>query len=156
MNHMNTSISGALHRAFHLFTAVAVASALVACGKGETAAPGKAASSAAAGEKGEPKKEDGKEGGGLKLSAEEAQRAGVKVETLVSLAFADSITVTATIRPNQDRIARVAPRVEGRIISVAANLGDTVKAGQSLAVLDSLAIGEAQSALQQALSRAIA
>lgn len=152
MNHMNTSISGALHRAFHLFTAVAVASALVACGKGETAAPGKAASSAAAGEKGEPKKEDGKEGGGLKLSAEEAQRAGVKVETLASLAFADSITVTATIRPNQDRIARVAPRVEGRIISVAANLGDTVKAGQSLAVLDSLAIGEAQSALQQALS----
>ena len=152
MNHMNTSISGALHRAFHLFTAVAVASALVACGKGETAAPGKAASSAAAGEKGEPNKEDGKEGGGLKLSAEEAQRAGVKVETLASLAFADSITVTATIRPNQDRIARVAPRVEGRIISVAANLGDTVKAGQSLAVLDSLAIGEAQSALQQALS----
>lgn len=132
--------------------AVALALGLSACGKGETAATGKAASSAAAGEKGEPKKEEAKEGGGLKLSAEEAQRAGVKVETLASLAFADSITVTATIRPNQDRIARVAPRVEGRIISVAVNLGDAVKAGQSLAVLDSLAIGEAQSALQQALS----
>ena len=131
---------------------VALALGLSACGKGETAATGKAASSAAAGEKGEPKKEEAKEGGGLKLSAEEAQRAGVKVETLASLAFADSITVTATIRPNQDRIARVAPRVEGRIISVAVNLGDAVKAGQSLAVLDSLAIGEAQSALQQALS----
>ena len=131
---------------------VALALGLSACGKGETAATGKAASSAAAGEKGDPKKEEAKEGGGLKLSAEEAQRAGVKVETLASLAFADSITVTATIRPNQDRIARVAPRVEGRIISVAVNLGDAVKAGQSLAVLDSLAIGEAQSALQQALS----
>ncbi len=131
---------------------VALALGLSACGKGETAATGKAASSAAAGEKGDPKKEEAKDGGGLKLSAEEAQRAGVKVETLASLAFADSITVTATIRPNQDRIARVAPRVEGRIISVAVNLGDAVKAGQSLAVLDSLAIGEAQSALQQALS----
>ena len=103
--------------------------------------------------KGEPKKEEGKEGGGLKLSAEEAQRAGVKVETLASLAFADSITVTATIRPNQDRIARVAPRVEGsNHLGRSANLGDTVRAGQPLAVLDSLAIGEAQSALQQALS----
>lgn len=152
MNNMNTSMMGALNRALYLLSAVAVVSALAACGKGETAAPGKAASSAAAEEKGGPKKEEGKEGGGLKLSAEEAQRAGIKVETLASLAFADSITVTATIRPNQDRIARVAPRVEGRIISVSANLGDTVRAGQPLAVLDSLAIGEAQSALQQALS----
>ncbi|MBI2750461.1 MAG: efflux RND transporter periplasmic adaptor subunit [Burkholderiales bacterium] len=152
MNNMNTSMMGALNRALYLLSAVAVASALAACGKGETAAPGKAASSAAAEEKGGSKKEEGKEGGGLKLSAEEAQRAGIKVETLASLAFADSITVTATIRPNQDRIARVAPRVEGRIISVSANLGDTVRAGQPLAVLDSLAIGEAQSALQQAQS----
>lgn len=152
MNNMITSTTGALSRALYLLTAVAVAGALVACGKGETAAPAKAASFSAAGEKGDAKKEGAKEGGGLKLSAEEAQRAGIKVETLASLAFADSITVTATIHPNQDRIARVAPRVEGRIIFVTANLGDAVKAGQPLAVLDSLAIGEAQSALQQAQS----
>ena len=153
MSNMNTSKTSALNRALFLLTAVAVASSLVACGKGESASPAQATSSAAAGEKDEPKKEEGEEGGGLKLSAEEAQRAGIKVETLASLAFADSITVTATIRPNQDRIARVAPRVEGRIISVTANLGDAVKAGQPLAVLDSLAIGEAQSALQQAQSQ---
>lgn len=152
MNHMNSPMLGARSRVLFLLASVALASTLVACGKGESAAPSKAASSAAAGDKGEPKKEEGKEGGGLKLSAEEAQRAGIKVETLASLAFADSITVTATIRPNQDRIARVAPRVEGRIISVSAKLGDTVRAGQSLAVLDSLAIGEAQSALRQAQS----
>ena len=60
--------------------------------------------------------------------------------------------MTATIRPNQDRIARVAPRVEGRIVNVSANLGDVVKAGQSLAVMDSVALGEAQSSLQQAQS----
>lgn len=152
MTHMNTSTSGALPHFLTLLTAIALASTLVACGKSDKAAPVKEASSAAAEEKGEPKKEEGKEGGGLKLSAQEVQRAGIKLEALASQVFADSITVTATIRPNQDRIARVAPRVEGRIISVAANLGDAVKAGQSLAVLDSLAMGEAQSALQQALS----
>ncbi|WP_163066638.1 efflux RND transporter periplasmic adaptor subunit, partial [Acinetobacter baumannii] len=49
-------------------------------------------------------------------------------------------------------IARVAPRVEGRIVGVSANLGDQVKAGQPLATLDSLAIGEASVALLQAQS----
>lgn len=102
----------------------------------------------------EPKAEANKpeDGGGLKLSPEEIQLAGLKVETLAQQSFTDSITVTATIRANQDRIARIAPRVEGRINAVSANLGDSVKAGQSLAVLDSLAIGEAQSTLQQAQS----
>ena len=152
MKHINTPLPGAYSRVLFFFASVAVASTLLACSKGDNGAPANAAPSAAAADKGEPSKEEGKEGGGLKLSAEEAQRAGIKVETLASLAFADSITVTATIRPNQDRIARVAPRVEGRIISVSAKLGDAVRAGQSLAVLDSLAIGEAQSALQQAQS----
>ena len=101
-------------------------------------------------------KNGGKEGepgsGGLKLSAEEAQRAGIKLEALALQSVADTLTVTATIRPNQNRIARIAPRVEGRIVQVAANLGDEVKPGQALAVLDSIALGEAQSSLQLAQS----
>ena len=114
---------------------------LGACGGGADKAAGS-----------EAKPEAAHEEGGLKLSAEEAQRAGIKLETLAQQSFAGTVTVTATIRANQDRIARVAPRVEGRVVQVSAHLGDTVKAGQSLAVLDSLALGEAQSALQQAQS----
>ena len=155
MNSMNISTSGARRRCLSLLMAVVLTNTVAACGKSDNAAPAKASASAgasAAPDPGETKKEEAKEGGGLKLSAEEAQRAGIKTEALASQAFADSITVTATIRANQDRIARVAPRVEGRIISVSAKLGDTVRAGQSLAVLDSLVIGEAQSALQQAQS----
>ena len=91
-------------------------------------------------------------GGELKLTAEEAQRAGLKVEALAKQAVGGTITVTATIQPDQDRIARVAPRVEGRILRVMGKLGDVVKQGQALAVLDSIAIGEAQSSLQQAQS----
>lgn len=89
---------------------------------------------------------------GVQLSAEEVQRAGLKVETLTKQIQADAITVTATIRPNQDRMARVAPRVEGRIVQVQAQLGMQVRAGQTLAVLDSLALGEAQAAVLQAQS----
>ena len=100
----------------------------------------------------EAKAEAGHEETGLKLTAEEQQRAGVKLEAIALRQFEDSVSVTATIRANQDRIAQIAPRVEGRIVRVAAGLGDAVKAGQTLAVLDSVAIGEAQSALLQAQS----
>ncbi len=104
----------------------------------------------------EPAKQEGKaeskEEKGLKLTAEEQQRAGIRLEEVSSRTFEDSVSVTATIRPNQDRIAKISPRVEGRIVGVSANLGDTVRAGQALAVMDSLAIGEAQSTLLRAQS----
>lgn len=153
MNNTNTFTMGERTRALFLLTAAALVSALSACGKNDDVSPVVNPSSTAAQEQTEAKKDNVADASDLKLSVEDAQRAGIEVETLASLAFADSITVTATVRPNQDRIARVAPRVEGRITSVSAKLGETVRAGQSLAVLDSLAIGEAQSSLQQAQSQ---
>lgn len=100
----------------------------------------------------EAKAEAGKEEKGLKLTPEEQERAGIKIEEAGPKTFADVVNVTAIIRPNQDRIAKIAPRVEGRIVSVSANLGDNVRSGQALAVMDSLAVGEAQSALLRAQS----
>ena len=93
----------------------------------------------------------------LKLKADEIQSAGIKSEPISAQDVSEQLTLTATIRPNQDRIAHVVPRVPGRIVKVNANLGDQVKAGQSLAVLDSLEVGEAHSAyLQAATQRALA
>lgn len=86
----------------------------------------------------------------LKLTPEAIQTAGIKIEELVAQEVSEQLTVTATIRPNQDRITHVAPRVPGRIVKVHANLGDFVKAGQTLAMLDSLDVGEAHSAYLQA------
>ncbi|MBU0588330.1 MAG: efflux RND transporter periplasmic adaptor subunit [Gammaproteobacteria bacterium] len=100
----------------------------------------------------EAKGEDGHEVKGIKLTAEEKDRAGIKLEEVTLRVFDDAVSVTATIRPNQNRIARIAPRVEGRIVRVTANLGDTVRVGQTLAVMDSVAVGEAQSGLLQAQS----
>jgi cobalt-zinc-cadmium efflux system membrane fusion protein len=87
-----------------------------------------------------------------KLDAEEIKRAGIAVEEIRPQANADVVTVTATIKADQDRVARIAPRVEGRIVAVSANLGDKVSAGQALATLDSVALGEAQAALREAQS----
>lgn len=121
---------------------------LAACGKNETAAkenPSTGASTQEATEK------QG-EGSGLKLSPEEIETAGIKIAPLQEQIVNEQITVTATIQANQDKLARVAPRVPGRITKVMANLGDKVRQGQPLAMIDSIEAGEAQSAYAQAAS----
>ena len=66
----------------------------------------------------------------------------------------DLLEVTATIQPNADRFARVAAPVEGRIVSVATPLGAQVRAGQPLAQVESVALGEANAALSAARAAA--
>jgi cobalt-zinc-cadmium efflux system membrane fusion protein len=65
---------------------------------------------------------------------------------------------------NENRLAHLSARVPGRIVAVYANLGDRVKAGDRLLLLDSPAFGEAQleyrkarttlSVMEKALERA--
>lgn len=139
--------------------ALIVASIIAGCGKGEprqAAAANKekpASQSAAKKEKGEAaEKKEEHEGGKLALSKEDIQRAGIVVGTLQEQAVNEQIIVTATIGANQDKFARIAPRVAGKVAKVMANLGDKVKAGQALAWVDSIEVGEAQSAYAQAAS----
>lgn len=127
---------------------ITLIASLAACGAGDKTPPAKKVTT----QKAEAKGNEHAEKEGLKLSPEEVQRAGIKMETLQAQALKESISVTATIRPNQDRIARIAPRVEGRVASVAVSLGDAVRVGQPLATLDSLFLGEASMALIQAQS----
>lgn len=90
----------------------------------------------------------------IMLGEDERKRAGVRVAALQEGELAGEITLTATVKPNQDRLSHVAPRVPGRIVAVYAKLGDGVKAGQPLALLDSLEVGEAHSVYLQAASEA--
>jgi membrane fusion protein, heavy metal efflux system len=88
----------------------------------------------------------------LKFSAEEIQTAGITTAVLEQQEVREQIAVTATIEANQDRFASIAPRVSGRVTRVLAGLGDKVRQGQVLALIDSIDAGEAQSAYTQALS----
>jgi len=90
----------------------------------------------------------------LVLSAEDAQKAGIKLQKLELQEISGQIVVTATIQANQDRLAHVGPRIPGRIVKVNSNLGDKVKPGQALAMLDSIELGEARSSYLQASSEA--
>lgn len=132
-------------------TAIALLTSVLALG-GCSKSVDKATETPNAEPKTEAKGNAGHEEQTLKLSAEEQKLAGILLETIALRAMGDSVSVTATVHANKDRIARVAPRVEGRIVQVSANLGDKVRAGQTLAIMDSLAIGEAHSALIRAQS----
>jgi cobalt-zinc-cadmium efflux system membrane fusion protein len=122
---------------------IALCALLAGCGAKEEAKPAPAEAKPA---------EASHEEAPLKLSPEERARAGIKVEALKAGPVADAVEVTATIQPDQDRFARIAAPVEGRIVSVAAPLGASVRAGQPLAVLESVALGDASSTLTAALA----
>ena len=140
MNSLIASPFNGSARRLSVLILFALTGAITACGRSDKAVA----------EAPPPAKAAHAEEGNLKLSAEDAARAGIKLETVAPRASTASVTVTATIRANQDRVARVAPRIEGRIVQVAAKLGDSVKARQALATLDSVFIGETQASLLNA------
>jgi cobalt-zinc-cadmium efflux system membrane fusion protein len=152
--------AGAATRAVALLATLTLATLLAGCGReddghadhDEGKAKAVAGGHAEEGQDKEGRAEGGHEEGegALKLSAEEAARAGIQVEEMRVQPLADTLIVTATIQPDQERLAHVGARVEGRITAVPARLGDLVKQGQTLARLDSVAVGEAHAALNQA------
>ncbi|MGH8773137.1 MAG: efflux RND transporter periplasmic adaptor subunit, partial [Burkholderiales bacterium] len=143
-----------MNRSKILFLTVTLS--LIACDKGDApkaaSAEYKTAENKHDGKDGDTHEEGHEESELLKLSAQEIAAAEIKVSEVKPQDVAGNILVTATIEANQDRLAHVAPRIAGRIVKVNANLGDRVKPGQALALLDSLELGEARSAYLQAQS----
>lgn len=158
-----TKIAGALA------AASLAATALSGCGKSEYAAGAKKGPEskaegkpAAAGKKATDDHKDEKkgahgdhaeEGSVLKLSDADIAGGGIKTAKVAQEVLRAGITVSATIQPNRDRYAHVSPRVPGKVLQVPAKAGDEVRAGQVLALLDSVEIGESTSAYHQAASQ---
>lgn len=96
--------------------------------------------------------EGGHDDGAIELTEAERQTAGIRVEPLSAVPQKEIVSAPATVHPNLDRIAHVSPRVAGRVISVRVKIGERVGAGQTLAILDSIEVGDAHSAYLQAYS----
>jgi len=101
---------------------------------------------------------EGKEGGdeqprGVRLKPEIVQSGAVVVETAKKVALRGLVAATGKVESNADRTAHVSPRIPGKIVWVGASLGDAVVAGQVLARLDSVELGEALSEYYKARSR---
>lgn len=109
-------------------------------------------------EEGEHKEEkEGHEGhdesGSVKMTAEMQKQNGVAVAPAKKQRLAGVINATGKVEANADKIAHVSPRIPGKIVAVRASLGDSVSAGQSLATLDSVELGEALGRYRQSKTK---
>ncbi|HEX8043368.1 efflux RND transporter periplasmic adaptor subunit [Candidatus Deferrimicrobium sp.] len=100
---------------------------------------------------------EGQDGGdkqarGVRLKPEIVQSGAVVVETAKKVALLGLVAATGKVESNADRTAHVSPRIPGKIVWVGASLGDTVAAGQILARLDSVELGQALSEYRKARS----
>lgn len=106
----------------------------------------------------EPQTEDAGHGEGgehaeegvVRFDAEALKLANIRVEPVSYRALQTRLPVTGTVEPNLSGLVKITPRVAGRIETLRVNVGDTVSAGQTLAMLTSTELASAQAAYRQA------
>jgi len=130
----------------------------LATGKGEEHAEKKEAGEKEAGEKKQSKEKEGEpskreEVKGVKMVPEAQKKNGVVIAAAGKKNLGGVIAATGKIEVNADRIAHVSPRISGKVVAVGASLGDQVGAGQVLARLDSVELGEALNRYHQSKTR---
>lgn len=96
---------------------------------------------------------DKKDPSSVKMTAEVQKQNGVVVAPAKKQRMGGVISATGKVEANADRIAHVSPRISGKIVAVKASLGDSVSAGQALATLDSVELGEALSRYRQSRTK---
>jgi len=89
----------------------------------------------------------------VKMAAEIQKQSGVVTETAKLQKLGGTISSTGKVEVNADRIAHVSPRISGKIVTVRSTLGETVAAGQPLASLDSVELGEAINRYRQSRTK---
>ena len=90
----------------------------------------------------------------VRLRPEVVRSAGIKTASAVTDSLPATVDLTGEIAADPDRSARLAARVAGRIIDVKAKEGDRVKAGQTIAVLESPELARARATLASTSARA--
>lgn len=128
----------------------ALTAMLVGCGRGNSSEQPQEAANAGHKPEGGAQAEHHDEPTVVELSPEAMARAGIRVEAIRAVPSGQVLMAPAELEPNADRMARVGPRVAGRIARVIVPLGANVRAGQPLATIRSPEAAEAAAALDSA------
>jgi cobalt-zinc-cadmium efflux system membrane fusion protein len=81
----------------------------------------------------------------VKLAPEVIQRYGITIETVSAREMKPTVTAPARVSFNTDAMAHVGSVVKGRAIEIKVRVGDSVKKGDDLLIVESPDLGEAQS-----------
>jgi cobalt-zinc-cadmium efflux system membrane fusion protein len=77
----------------------------------------------------------------------------LKIQAVGQAEMRDSLRIPARVDLNQQRVARIGATVTGRIVEIKATLGQMVRKGEVLAMLDSTELAAAQAAYLKAASQ---
>jgi membrane fusion protein, heavy metal efflux system len=140
---VGVAIGGAVPRVSQVIQGALVATGLM---KTDTlpegpAQPPKAEAEKPAGEKAEDHASEGQ----IKMSAEQAAAQEITTAPVQGGTLSRHLMAPGTITPDTDRIARVPARVVGTVSEMLKRLGDPVKKGEVVAVLDSREVADAKS-----------
>ncbi|MCP4661427.1 MAG: efflux RND transporter periplasmic adaptor subunit [bacterium] len=91
--------------------------------------------------------------GVVELTPEAVTRIGLATAPATLRTLDGRRVTTGKIGFDENHLARVAPRVSGRLVRIPAELGEPVAAGEVLAVVDSTELGEAKAAALRARAR---
>jgi len=82
-----------------------------------------------------------------------AARVEIRTAPVERLVVAAELSTTGQVDFDQNRLAHVSPRISGRVHRVHAVLGGEVRAGQRLAEIDSIELGQAKASFLQAKAK---
>jgi len=83
--------------------------------------------------------------GRVRMHEVTAKVAGIELRTAGPAKIRSTLQLQGEIQFNQDRVAHVVPRLAGVVVKAAKNLGDQVKKGELLAILESQALADLKS-----------
>jgi membrane fusion protein, heavy metal efflux system len=91
--------------------------------------------------------------GDLQITQEAMELAEIQIAPSSTRLVAEKLPVSGTLEAGGDRLVKVTPRVAGKVVAVRAVVGDAVRAGQVLGLIESTELAQAQAAHRQAVSR---
>ncbi|MES1927237.1 efflux RND transporter periplasmic adaptor subunit [Salinisphaera sp. T31B1] len=87
------------------------------------------------------------------LTPAQRSRLDIKVGKAGSGSATAVVSAPATVAFDSDRVARIGPRLSAKVLKVTADLGARVEAGDTVAILDSVALGQSKAAYLTAAAR---
>ena len=97
--------------------------------------------------------EEAAKSGEARFEGESLALAGIKTAPAEERSLAPVLTVTGRVEPTPGGVVRVTSRVAGRVVRLSATVGDLVRPGMPLAVVESERLHEAQLAHQLSVKR---
>lgn len=101
----------------------------------------------------ESHREDGEHGKAVKLDEDDMKEFGIEVQEAAAGRISVMRELPGEIVPNGDKLVQIAPRITGMVAEVHKSLGDSVKAGEVLAVIESKEFADTKATYLAALKR---